>query len=152
MSARIARAVPTPTSRFVRALALGDTRAIDDADWETLRAVGVTHLIAISGFHVGIVAGFFALLASLAWRLVPAFGRRVPRQHAAAIAAIAGALAYAAIAGFALPTVRTVLMIAVVVAARLLRRAQRTGRRAGAVRDRDPAGRSAVAARRRASG
>ena len=84
MSGRIARAVPTPTSRFIRALALGDTSAIDDADWETLRAVGVTHLIAISGFHVGIVAGFFAMLASLAWRMVPRFGREVPRQHAAA--------------------------------------------------------------------
>jgi len=126
MSGRIARAVPTPTSRFIRALALGDTSAIDDADWETLRAVGVTHLIAISGFHVGIVAGFFAMLASLAWRMVPRFGREVPRQHAEAVAAIVGALTYAAIAGFALPTVRTVLMIAVVVAARLMRRAQRT--------------------------
>jgi competence protein ComEC len=125
MSARIAHSVRTPSSRFIRALALGDTRAIDDPDWEQLRAVGVTHLIAISGFHVGIVAGFFALLASLAWRLLPSMGRRVPRQHAAAVAAVAGALAYAAIAGFALPTVRTVLMIAVVVLARLQRRAQR---------------------------
>ena len=126
MSSRIARAIATPSSKYIRALALGDTRAIDDVDWEVLRAVGVTHLIAISGFHVGIVAGFFALLASLAWRLLPSLGRRVPRQHAAALAAMAGAIGYAAIAGFALPTVRTVLMIAVVVVAKLLRRGQRT--------------------------
>lgn len=126
MSLRIAYAVPAASSRFVRALALGDTRRLDDADWEALRAVGVTHLIAISGFHVGLVAGFFALMASLAWRLLPALGRRVPRQHAAALAAVLGAFGYAAIAGFALPTVRTVLMIAVVVLAKLLRRAQRT--------------------------
>jgi competence protein ComEC len=126
MSARIEQAVPATSSRYIRALALGDTRAIDDADWEVLRAVGVTHLIAISGFHVGLVAGFFALLASLLWRLLPALGRRLPRQHAAALAAVFGALGYAAIAGFALPTVRTVLMIAVVVMAKLLRRAHRT--------------------------
>lgn len=126
MSARIAHAVPMTSSRYIRALALGDTRAIDDADWEVLRAVGVTHLIAISGFHVGLAAGFFALLASLLWRLLPALGRRLPRQHAAALAAVFGAFGYAAIAGFALPTVRTVLMIAVVVLAKLLRRAQRT--------------------------
>jgi competence protein ComEC len=125
ISARIAQAVPAASSRFIRALALGDTRAIDDIDWERLRAVGVTHLIAISGFHVGIVAGFFALLASLGWRLLPALGRHVPRQHAAAVAALAGALGYAAVAGFALPTVRTVLMIAVVVVAKLMRRSQR---------------------------
>jgi competence protein ComEC len=126
MSDRIARAVVSPSSRYVRALALGDTRAIEDTDWERLRAVGVTHLIAISGFHVGLVAGFVALLASLLWRLAPILGRQLPRQHAAAIAALLGALGYAAIAGFALPTVRTVLMIGVVVLAKVLRRAQRT--------------------------
>ena len=126
MSARIAAAVPNSTSRFLRALAVGDTSAIGDDDWAVLRAVGVTHLIAISGFHVGIVAGFFALVAALAWRLFPRFGCRIPRQHAAASAAIMGALAYAAVAGFALPTVRTLLMIAVVAFARLLRRAWRT--------------------------
>ncbi len=63
-SARIAHAVPASTSRFVRALALGDTRALDDDDWARLRASGLTHLIAISGFHVGLVAGFFAMQAA----------------------------------------------------------------------------------------
>src|SRR5690606_22549185 len=92
LSARIARAVPSPSARFVRALALGDTRALEEADWDTLRATGLTHLIAISGFHVGLVAGFGALLAALAWWLLPALGRRVPRVHAAAVAALVGAL------------------------------------------------------------
>jgi competence protein ComEC len=124
MSARIAAAVPSASSRFVRALALGDTRGLDDGDWSTLRAAGLTHLIAISGFHVGLVAGFFALLAAAAWWLLPALGRRLPRMHAAAIAALLGAAGYAAVAGFALPTMRTVLMIGLVVLARLLRRAQ----------------------------
>ena len=115
-----------PSSRFVRALALGDTRGLDDADWEMLRATGLTHLIAISGFHVGLVAGFFALLASLAvaavcrrWRGAAAAASRPRSRRCSA------RCGYAAVAGFALPTVRTVLMIAVVVAARLARRAQR---------------------------
>ncbi|MFS8064264.1 MAG: DNA internalization-related competence protein ComEC/Rec2, partial [Luteimonas sp.] len=125
MSARIAHAVPAESSRFVRALALGDTRALDEVDWEQLRATGVTHLIAISGFHVGLVAGFLALLASLLWRVCPALARCLPRPHAAALAGLLGALGYAAVAGFALPTVRTVLMIGIVVASRLARRAQR---------------------------
>jgi competence protein ComEC len=71
------------------------------------------------------VAALFALLASGAWRAFPALARRLPRPQAAAVAALIGALGYAAIAGFALPTVRTVLMIAVVVAARALRRSVR---------------------------
>ncbi|GAB3318156.1 DNA internalization-related competence protein ComEC/Rec2 [Luteimonas notoginsengisoli] len=127
MSARIAAAVPSTSSRYVRALALGDTRGLDDIDWETLRATGLTHLIAISGFHVGMVAALFALLASALWRVWPGLARRVPRPQAAALAALAGAAGYAVVAGFALPTVRTVLMIAMVVAARGLRRPVRVG-------------------------
>ncbi|MEP6633034.1 MAG: DNA internalization-related competence protein ComEC/Rec2 [Luteimonas sp.] len=125
MSRRIARSTPRASTRFVRALALGDTRAIDDDDWEALRADGLTHLIAISGFHVGLVAGFFALFASGAWRCWPRLARRAPRSQAAAVFALAGAVLYAAVAGSSLPTVRTVLMIAVVVLALLSRRALR---------------------------
>ncbi|GAB3092052.1 DNA internalization-related competence protein ComEC/Rec2 [Lysobacter terrae] len=125
MSDRIAAQVPASSTRFLRALALGDTRALDDDDWTVLRANGLTHLIAISGFHVGLVAGFAALLARGLWWLLPALARRWPLPAAAALAAVAGATGYAAAAGFALPTVRTVLMIAVVAAARAWRRPAR---------------------------
>lgn len=125
MSGRIAAAVAVPSSRFVRALALGDTRSLTDDDWSRLRAAGLTHLIAISGFHVGLVAGFFALLAVAVWWLLPSLCRHVPRPFAAGFGAVAGAFAYAAMTGFALPTLRTAVMIAVLVAARCLRRRQR---------------------------
>ncbi len=122
VSDRIAARVPGQGARFVRALALGDTRGLDDADWNTLRANGLTHLVAISGFHVGLVAGFFALLARGLWWLLPGWGRRVPAPVGAAGAAVIGAVVYAAVAGFALPTLRTALMIAVVAGARMARR------------------------------
>src|SRR5690606_41688598 len=95
------------TARFVRALALGDTRGLDDRDWDILRITGLTHLIAISGFHVGLVAGFGAVLARLAWWLLPGVGRYWPRPLAAAAAALLAAAVYTALAGFALPTLRT---------------------------------------------
>nr|MBO2466447.1 DNA internalization-related competence protein ComEC/Rec2 [Xanthomonadaceae bacterium] len=122
LAGRIDRAVASPSARFVRALALGDTRGLDDADWAALRAAGLTHLIAISGFHVGLVAGFAAWLAMALWWLLPGLGRHLPRPQAAALAAVLGAAGYAAVAGFALPTVRTVLMIAAAALARSLRR------------------------------
>ncbi|WP_233198751.1 MULTISPECIES: DNA internalization-related competence protein ComEC/Rec2 [Luteimonas] len=122
MATRIEASVDHEAARYVRALAIGDTRQLTDEDWEALRATGLTHLIAISGFHVGIVGAFFALVASALWWLLPGFGRRVPRPQAAAIVALLGATGYAAVAGWELPTVRTVLMIAVVVVMRLARR------------------------------
>lgn len=124
MSRRIVASLPEGQGRFVRALAIGDTRGLEPGDWEILRATGLTHQIAISGFHVGMVGGFGALLMLGLYRLVPALGRRLPRPQAAALSALLFALAYTAMAGFALPTVRTLLMIAVVLLARLLRRTQ----------------------------
>ncbi|GAA5008298.1 DNA internalization-related competence protein ComEC/Rec2 [Lysobacter lycopersici] len=127
MSARIARQAPKDSARFLRAFALGDTGGLQDEDWETLRADGLTHLIAISGFHVGLVAGFGALLARGLWWLFPLLARRCPRQVACGVAALAFAAGYSVIAGLSLPTLRTLLMIAVVVLARILRRATRAG-------------------------
>lgn len=124
MSARIG-STAGESSRFVQALALGDTRQLDDTDWTVLRANGLTHLIAISGFHVGLVAGFFALLVRACWWLWPSLGRRWPAGIAAAVGAMSGAVLYTTVAGFALPTVRTALMVAVVAIARLLRRSSR---------------------------
>ncbi|QDH71792.1 DNA internalization-related competence protein ComEC/Rec2 [Lysobacter alkalisoli] len=122
MAERIEAAVESPSSRFVRALALGDTRGLDDDDWALLRADGLTHLVAISGLHVGLVAGFAALLGSAVWWLVPALGRRWPRPIAAAMVGLIAAAVYAAVAGFALPTVRALLMVVTVAMMRVLRR------------------------------
>ena len=122
LAARIDAALPPAQGRFVAALALGDTRGLSDHDWEVLRATGLTHLIAISGFHVGLVAGFGALLGGLAWRSFPALGRRWPRPLGAAAGALLFAAGYAALAGFALPTLRTLAMIAAALAARGWRR------------------------------
>ncbi len=122
VSARIAATVPSASSRYVQALALGDTRRLDDRDWRILRAAGLTHLIAISGFHVGLVAGGCALLAGGLWRLWPRLGRSCPRHQATAMLAMFGAAGYTVLSGMALPTVRTALMIAVVLVARLWRR------------------------------
>lgn len=122
LAERIAAAVDGRGARFVQALAVGDTRALDGDDWHVLRATGTAHLIAISGLHVGLVAGFGALLVRLLYRLAPPLGLRLPLPQAAALAALVMATGYAALAGFALPTVRTLVMIAAALLAVLLRR------------------------------
>lgn len=127
MSARIGQGVAAKSSRFLRALALGDTRGLTDADWQLLRASGLTHLIAISGFHVGMVAAALAAVTGLLWRVSPVLPRLLPRPQAMALAAAAAGLGYAALAGFALPTVRTVLMMSVWALAQLGRRPASVG-------------------------
>ncbi|TAN04911.1 MAG: DNA internalization-related competence protein ComEC/Rec2 [Rhodanobacteraceae bacterium] len=109
-------------ARLLRALSVGDERALDEHDWQVVRATGISHLIAISGFHVGLAAVFGALLVRLVWWLFPALSLRLARPLAEAAVAFPASLAYGALAGFGLPTTRTLLMIAVVAGSRLLRR------------------------------
>lgn len=120
----IAAALPDDAHavRLLRALSVGDERALDEHDWQVVRATGISHLIAISGFHVGLAAVFGAWLVRLLWWLVPALGLRLARPLAEAAVAFPAALAYGALAGFGLPTTRTLLMIAVLAGWRLLRR------------------------------
>lgn len=126
--ARIAQAIgmalpdDTHAARLLRALSVGDERALDEADWQVVRATGISHLIAISGFHVGLAAVFAALLVRVAWWLFPALALRLARPLAEAAVAFPAALVYGALAGFGLPTTRTLLMIAVIAGWRLLRR------------------------------
>lgn len=110
------------SAALLRAFAVGDTRGLTQRDWELARANGASHLIAISGFHVGVAAVAGVWLARLAYACWPGFGLRVPRRQVQALAALLFAALYSALAGFGLPTVRTLLMIAVVALACCSRR------------------------------
>ena len=124
VAGKIGATLPNDThaAHLLRALSVGDERALGEHDWQVVRATGIAHLIAISGFHVGLAAVFGALLVKLVWWLFPALGVRLARPLAEAAIAFPSSLAYGALAGFGLPTTRTLLMIAVVAGWRLLRR------------------------------
>lgn len=117
------RLQPGPERAAIKALSLGDTREFNDRDWEQLRRSGLSHLVAISGLHIGLLAGFGALLASALYRLLPRLAERLPRPQAQAVLALTFAATYAALAGFSLPTQRALIALAAFLAARLLRRA-----------------------------
>ncbi len=109
-------------SAILLALVLGDRRYISASQWHVLQNTGTSHLVAISGLHIGLIAGFcFALFAWL-WRRLPIVALYIPVQHVAAIAAIMGALMYSAMAGFALPTQRALVMICALLLMSVLRK------------------------------
>jgi competence protein ComEC len=79
--------------------------------------------MAISGLHIGLAAAFGYWLCR---RLYPAgLMLVIPVQHAAMVSAVTIALIYAALAGFAIPTQRALLMLACVAGAALTRRTAR---------------------------
>ena len=107
---------------LLRALGLADRSALDGEWRDLLRRTGTAHLLAISGLHVGMVAGLSALLAG--WLLSPMllWHNGLDRRRLAIWAGLVAALAYAWLAGFTLPTVRALIMLSVAAAALTLRR------------------------------
>jgi competence protein ComEC len=112
-----ARLGATPAAGILAALAVGDQRAISAEEWRLFNRTGVTHLMSISGLHVTLVSGLAAWLVAFGWRRVPTAVVRLPARKAAAAAAIAAALGYTLLAGFAVPAQRTFYMVSVVAAA-----------------------------------
>ncbi|MEO6920704.1 MAG: DNA internalization-related competence protein ComEC/Rec2 [Collimonas sp.] len=100
------------------ALAVGDQRAIDQSDWEIFNRTGISHLVAISGLHITMIAGMFAACMAALWRRSfftnAALPLLLPTQKVAALSGALAALAYVLLAGFGIPAQRTLYMLLVV--------------------------------------
>lgn len=106
----------------LRALAIGDQQGLDNRAWQVLRATGTSHLVAISGLHVGLFAAFGALLGRALWKAFPGLTLHLPGRLLEPPLALLAAFIYGALAGFGVPTVRTLVMLAVALLARQARR------------------------------
>jgi len=109
--------VDAPYAGVLAALAIGEQRAITQPQWQVFTRTGVNHLMSISGLHVTMISGLVFALAYYLWRRSERLALWLPARKAAAVAGLAAALAYAWLAGYAVPAQRTVYMLAVVAAA-----------------------------------
>jgi competence protein ComEC len=107
-----ARVVERDAAALIIALAIGDTQRVSVEQWRVLNAVGITHLVAISGLHVTMFCLLMAGLTAGLWRQCPWLQPRVPRHTCATLVGVAAALGYALLAGWSVPTQRTLLMLA----------------------------------------
>jgi len=110
---------------LVQALVLGDRSGLGAAQWKVLTRAGTNHLIAISGLHVGMVAAFLFFLSRWVWSRSTRLALLLAAPRAGGVAALAGAVAYSALAGFAVSTQQALVMLAVVLGAVLFSRTVR---------------------------
>ncbi|GLP94881.1 DNA internalization-related competence protein ComEC/Rec2 [Paraferrimonas sedimenticola] len=103
------------------ALSSGERRLLSPERWQSLRNSGTTHLIAISGLHLGVAMGacwlLFRWLMPMSWLNKGAFAY----QSTVALAWVC-ASAYAWLSGFAIATQRAWLMLSLVFLLGLLMR------------------------------
>lgn len=99
-----------PNLGLVQALVIGERVNVSQDQWQLFRDTGTSHLMAISGLHVGVVLGFVYVVVSLLWRLSPRACLCVPSSSVAAVAALLAAAFYCHLADWSLPTIRAFTM------------------------------------------
>jgi len=115
-----------PHQGIVEALAIGNRGRITTSEWDILTRTGTIHLVAISGLHIGLVAGFIFFIIRFLVSRNKFLMRKAPAQFPAAVGAVLAAFIYALLAGFTIPTQRAFLMVCVFMMALLQRRAIRS--------------------------
>ena len=122
LTARIMAAAGDRIGPVAAALMTGERRAIPKEALASMRDSGLAHLLAISGLHIGLVAGLLFFTVRLGLACIEPVALRYPIKKYAAVAAIAGAFAYLLISGATIPTQRAFLMVSIVMLAVMIDR------------------------------
>jgi len=101
LSDSLAEALPEPEASLAQALLLGDRSHVPEDIMLSFRDSGTSHLMAISGLHVGCLG--LAVLGAAAWAL----GRRRPAYLLLALAVV---WLYASLSGMRPPALRASIM------------------------------------------
>ena len=119
---RIHAVLPGDRGSIASALITGKRNAISTPVSDAFYISSLAHVLAISGFHMAVVAGiaFFFIRASLA--LVPSLASRQPIKKWAAAGALATACYYLVLSGASVSTQRSFIMIAIVLVGVMLDR------------------------------
>lgn len=119
---RVLAALPGAVGGIAAALMTGERGAIPREVIAAMRESGLAHLLAISGLHMGLVAGWLFFAVRLALALVPTLALNHPIKKWAAIAAACGGLGYLILVGATIPAQRAFIMVLLALLAVLLDR------------------------------
>lgn len=122
LAASAERFLPAREAALMRAISTGDRAGVDPETNDAFARSGLAHVLAVSGFHLVVVAlGLERLLRALFLRLDAVAERMDPRRLSAAIA-LPVAVVYALAAGAGVPVLRAVVAAGAALAGVLLDR------------------------------
>ncbi|MEZ5779384.1 MAG: ComEC/Rec2 family competence protein [Paracoccaceae bacterium] len=102
---------------FAAALMTGDRSGVERATNDALRGSNLSHLISISGLHMGLLTGFVFAACRYGMALVPVVALRFNTKKIAAVVALLAAAFYLMLAGPSVATRRAFIMAAVMLVA-----------------------------------
>ena len=122
LSGHVQDRVPGQAGAFAAAIMTGDRSGLSQETLQAMRISNLAHLLAISGLHMGLLAGFMFAACRLGLAALPGIGLRWPvKKIAAAVAILAGA-GYLGLSGGNVATERAFVMVAVMLVAVMLDR------------------------------
>lgn len=107
---------------FAAAIMTGDRSGLDQETLAAMRVSNLAHLLAISGLHMGLLAGFVFAAFRLGFAAMPSVGLRLPAKKLSAMVALVAAAAYLGLSGGNVATERAFVMVAVMLVAVMLDR------------------------------
>jgi competence protein ComEC len=116
---RIGEIAPSPEGGVLQALILGEKEGIPDDILRNFNRAGVSHILAISGLHVGIIAFIAFAFIKIIMRSSEYLLLRFDIFKVSALLSIVPVIGYAFIAGLRISTIRATLMILCYLAALL---------------------------------
>lgn len=119
---RIRQVLPDARGAFAAAVLTGDRSGMGQDTLQALRQSNLAHLLAISGLHMGLLAGFVFATLRFGLAAVPRVSLRIPAKQLAAFVALIVAAGYLALSGGNVATERAFVMVAVALGAVMVRR------------------------------
>ncbi|THB68640.1 MAG: DNA internalization-related competence protein ComEC/Rec2 [Gammaproteobacteria bacterium] len=107
---------------IVKALVVGDRSGFSSEQWRVFARTGTSHLVAISGLHIGLIATIGFFIGRFLWGLSIRLSTLVAPIYCGGFTAVIVSLLYSALAGFGIATTRALIMIAVAFIALLIKR------------------------------
>lgn len=106
--------IDSPHLPLIQGLAVGNRDDMQSYQWDTLRQTGTSHLLAISGLHIGLAAALGFFISRMLWRLRSRQLLLLTDKQAGAIGGMILATFYALLAGLSIPTQRALVMVIVI--------------------------------------
>lgn len=93
-------------------LVIGDQKVVSEEMYDLFRFSGITHMLSVSGFHFGLVAGGVFFLIRFLLAFFPWINGWLNTKKVAVVVALAAGFGYLILSGAQIPAVRAFVMLA----------------------------------------
>jgi competence protein ComEC len=119
---RIIDAIGPKHGNFAAAIMLGETSALERNVIQSMRAAGISHILAVSGLHLSLVAMICFFIFRMFFNIIPYTAHYTDVKQIAAIFALLGSFFYLLISGMQVAAIRAFIMTSIVILAIIFKR------------------------------